>query len=165
MNEVLEYIEQDTNDKIDRLEVEMSKLEPVDCPVTHHFIPHFYCRQIFMPKNTLVTSLIHNTFHPYVVSKGVVSVFTDEQQELLIDATEKPFSSITTPATRRVLFCHTDVIWTTFHPTEIIPVDDSKEAIDNAVNEIMNEIIEVRENKYLGGFLKNNKIIKTVENF
>lgn len=164
MNEVALNNEIDTNEQIDRLEVQMSQLEAVDCPVTHHFIPGFYCRQILMYAGTLITSLIHNTTHPYVVTKGVVSVFTDEEQEVLIDATKTHHTGITRPGTRRVLFCHTDVIWTTFHPTDIVPVDNSEEAVEEAVERVKKLIIEEHENKYLGGVLKNNVLTKKIEN-
>lgn len=87
----------------------------VDLPVTHRFTPGLYTREIFMPAGTLLTSRIHKTEHPYVITKGRVSVFIPggEVQHL-----EAGYVGITKPGTRRVLYVHEDCTWLTFHPTQ-----------------------------------------------
>lgn len=89
-----------------------------------------------MPKGSLVTSKIHKTRHPFVVMEGAVSVWLNGGKEVLINA---PFTGITEPGTRRVLYCHTNVRWATFH----LNLDNEDlEAIEN-------RIIEKHENKLL----------------
>jgi hypothetical protein len=100
--------------KIDELEQVMAQAEPLDCPVTHRFTPGLYIREIFMPAGAVITSKIHNTQHPYVVTKGRVSVWIEDTGWVLIEA---PYTGITNPGTRRVLLVHEDTVWTTFHPT------------------------------------------------
>lgn len=100
---------------IDALESAMiDKLELVDPPVTHRFVPGMYCREIFMKAGTLIVSKIHLTEHIYVVTKGRVSVYIPDVGVQEISA---PYTGITKPGTRRVLCIHEDTTWLTFHPT------------------------------------------------
>ncbi len=67
------------DNRIDQLEVALIKSgDPIDCPVTHRFVPGMYIREIFMPKGVdgvenIVTSLVHNTTHPFFVLQGKVA--------------------------------------------------------------------------------------------
>lgn len=129
-------------DKIDELELAMQSLPPVECPLLHLRTPGMYTRQIFMPAGSLVTSKIHRTTHPFVVSLGKVSVYSENNGEEILEA---PYTGITTPGTRRVLYCHTDVIWTTFH------VADDTETIEDIEYRILepyvNELLKVKVDK------------------
>lgn len=99
---------------IDQLEEEASKLEQVDLPVSHVFTPGLYTRSIYMPAGVKLTSRIHLLEHPFLISKGIVSVWDGETGWVKLTA---PYMGITKPGTRRVLLIHEDTIWTTFHVT------------------------------------------------
>ena len=101
--------------QVDNLEQKIMGLPPAECPVVHRFTPGLYIREILMPKGTLITSKIHLTEHPYVISKGVVDVFIEGVGWKKYAA---PYTGITKPYTRRVLFIEEDTIWTTFHATD-----------------------------------------------
>ena len=105
-----------TSQKIDRLESVMTRFPLADMPLVHTFTPGLYTRQITMPKGSLVVSLTHKTEHPFVISKGRVSVWTDGDGVITFEA---PYIGITKPGTRRVLYIHEDCIWTTFHATNL----------------------------------------------
>lgn len=151
------------NNKIDELEAALiSECEPIICPLKHTFIPGFYIREIFMPKGVegkvnLITSRVHNTFHPFFVLKGKVAVYSDNDGEIVIEA---PYSGITTPDTRRVLKIIEDTVWVTVHATDIVPKDDSVEAIEYAANEVSEQILAKHENPLLGGHFVNNEFIQ-----
>jgi len=145
-------IETSTDEKIDELELRLKDYPTIECPLVHRFTPGLYIREIFMPAGSMITSKIHKTEHPYVVSKGKVSVFTDNDGEILIEA---PFTGITKPGTRRVLYNHEDTIWITFHPVCISPLDDTIESITDAVNKIEGLIIEKHDNVLLDNETKN----------
>ena len=136
MNKVAENI----NNRIDELEVVMlENFEPIDCPLKHIFTPGLYTRQILMKAGSFITSKIHKTEHPYEVSFGKVSVWNNDGEEVIIEA---PHLGITKPGTRRVLFCHTDVVWTTFHPN---PDNENLEQIEERIiekhtNSLLNNI-------------------------
>ena len=112
------------DDKIDRIENSIiNELEPIECPLVHTFLPGMYIREVFMKKDLIVTSKVHDTVHPFVVLKGAVSVFSENDGEQLIEA---PYFGITRPGTRRVLFIHSDCVWQTFHPLPIITGEENE---------------------------------------
>lgn len=147
------------HDKIDELESKMIEYPFVECPLVHRFTPGMYIREIFMPAGSMVTSMIHKTEHPFVVSMGIVNVLINEEVQTI----EAPYCGITKPGTRRVLYCVTDVVWTTFHAIDIKPEDNSEKAVLKAVQLIESLIIEPHENPLLGGIIKNNVLTETIK--
>lgn len=127
--------QKNTTKIVDQLEAVIFSEPQIDCPVIHRFTPGLYIRETFLPAGTILTSKIHKTEHPYVVSKGTVKVWTEESGIITIEA---PYSGITKPGTRRILRTITDTIWTTFHPTDKTEVDEIEE-----------EIIEKHDNKFI----------------
>lgn len=96
-------------------------LPPAECPVVHRFTTGMYIRELRVPKGTLVVTKLHKTQHPYVVSKGKMSVWTIESGVSVITA---PHIGITEPGTQRVAYAHEDTIWVTFHPSNKTNLDD-----------------------------------------
>lgn len=140
------------NDKIvDELELAIVQNLPlIDCPLVHRFTDGMYIREISMPKDSLITSKIHKTNHPFTISKGKVAVSIDggEWEEF-----EAPYTGITHSGTRRVLFIIEDCIWTTYHPLTNMKFDFNEleaEEIEKIVDEIENEIIEPHINCLTG---------------
>lgn len=154
-------IKESVDDRIDALELAMTECEPVICPLKHTFIPGFYIREVFIPKGrrgkvNLMTTMVHNTFHPFFVLKGKYAVFSENDGEQVIQA---PYSGVTTPGTRRVFRIIKDTVLITVHATDVVPTDNSEEAIEEAVNKVTDVIWEKYENKLLGGHFKNNLFI------
>ena len=133
------------NEIIDHAECIIATGEPVEMPLTHRFADGMYIREIFMPAGTILTSKIHKTNHPFVVSKGKCIVYDGNKLETI----NAPYTGITEPNTRRLLYIEEDTIWTTFHITDKTDVD-----------EIEKEIIMERDNKMLDKelFTKFNEI-------
>ncbi len=101
-------------EKICQLETVMLAMpEQAECPVTHHFVPGLYAREILIPKGVTFTSKLHRTEHLVVISKGDISVLTENG----IERVQAPYTFITKPGTKRVGFAHEDTVWTTFHVT------------------------------------------------
>ena len=105
---------------LDQCEQAIKSLPEHEMKHTHIFTPGLYTRQLFIPARTLLTSRIHLTEHPYVISKGDISVWTKETGTVRLKA---PHTGITFPGTRRLLFAHDDTIWTTYHVTDETDVD------------------------------------------
>ncbi len=134
--------------------------DPIVFPLKHRFTDGMYIREIFMPAGSILTSMIHKTNHPFVVSKGKCKVY-DGDNVLEIEA---PYTGITEPNTRRLIYVEEDTIWTTFHATnktdveeiekEII-VDRKNEHVDQKLldkaGEITRSINVYSDNKILGG--------------
>lgn len=161
-DEPKQYISEKTMDQqIDELEALLLKEgNLVDCPLKHVFTPGLYTRTILMQEGALVTSMVHRERHQYVVSKGSALVKIGNGEWIRIDA---PYVGITEAGTRRVLFILEECVWTTAHKTEVLPLDESKEALDVAVESVEDQIFIKRENAMVGGFVKNNCILKTIE--
>ena len=95
-------------------------------PLTHRFTPGMYVREIFMPAGAILTSKIHKTEHPFVVSAGRVKVLVENGEWMEIVA---PYTGITKAGTRRLLVVLEDTVWTTFHVTEETDVERIERAI------------------------------------
>lgn len=157
MNEV-QSIVNNTNESIDKLEAAMlSNGNLVDCPLMHRFTPGLYTREIFMPAGCVVTSMVHRTKHQFILLEGVVSVFSDNDGEQLLEA---PYVGITLPNTRRVLYIHEDARWITVHSVDVVPVNETLESYKDAIKKIEAIIIEPYINKNIGYELKNNLLVK-----
>lgn len=161
MNEEVTIPIKSVSQQIDELEAKMVEYEPVECPLIHRFVPGMYIREIFMPAGSLITSQIHKTEHPFIVSAGSAYVkINDDEWELI----EAPYTGITKPGTRRILYIEEDCVWTTIHAVDIKPEGDSYEAVEKAVELINEQIIEQHINPLLGGTIKNNVLKKTIQN-
>lgn len=145
--------------RLDQVEAMMMELPKVDCPLEHRFTPGLYSRTIFMPAGSLATSRIHKTEHQYIVSAGTVMVKINEDEWETISA---PYIGTTKPGTRRLLFILEDCLWTTFHPVGIVPEDESEYEVLKAVDKVEDMIIEKHINEILGGELRLNELIKTL---
>lgn len=89
--------------------------------IRHVFTPHLYARELSLSRGSIVVTAIHQTEHPYVVSKGVVRVFIEGVGWETIRA---PYIGVTKPMTRRVALVVEDCVWTTFHVTEKTDPDE-----------------------------------------
>lgn len=105
-----------------------------DCfPLKHTFVDGAYVREITMPKGTLLTSKIHKICHPYFVLKGDVSVLTEKGVQRI----KAPYSGITQPGTKRILYIHEDTVWTTVHVTGKTDLEEiEKEIIAESYDDI-----------------------------
>jgi len=153
----------ENDDRLDELEVALlENCEPVHCLTTHMFTDGMYIREIFMPAGSLITSKVHKTEHPYIVSYGKVAVSIDGDDW---DEITAPYTGITKPGTRRVLYIIEDCIWTTFHRVDDMKSeyndlnDDEKE---NIVKEIEEKILEPHIN-YLTGTDIKTEYLKALE--
>ena len=134
-----EIIQRLNDYRVDELEAAMvENLELIDCPLSHVFTNGLYTREIFMPAGSLVTSKIHKTEHPYVVSKGKLLVCIDKGEWVEIEA---PHMGVTKPGTRRILYILEDTVWTTFHPNPD-NVTDLEEIEDLLIEEHDNILLQ-----------------------
>ena len=80
----------------------------------HSFGEGLYIRELTVPKGLLIVTKIHKKIHPFFLLKGDCSILTDEG----IIRIKAPFSGITKPGTKRVVYTHEDTVWTTVHATD-----------------------------------------------
>ncbi len=83
-------------------------------PLKHSFGDGCYIREIFMPAGELIVSKIHKKLHPFFVLKGHLSILTEDGMQTI----KAPYSGITKPGTKRILYMHEDTVFITVHVTD-----------------------------------------------
>lgn len=122
---------------IDNIEAILLDEPQVECQLDHLFTKGIYTRQLIIPAGTIMTTKLHKTEHPFAVMSGSLTVYTDDEGQVSIEA---PYIGVTAIGTRRVIHAITDVIWVTFHSN----IDDETD-----LDILENRIIEPYENKVL----------------
>jgi hypothetical protein len=101
----------DIRGKIDALEAAMFEQPQVEIEATHTFADGLYAREIEIKAGTLLTGKIHKFEHINIVSKGSISVLTENGAKRI----EAPCAFVSPPGTKRVGYAHEDTVWTTVH--------------------------------------------------
>lgn len=133
-------------DAINRIEAEMLLQPQVKCPVDHLIFGGIYVRKVIMPPLTKVIGRIHKTPHIFTCTRGTLEVFIEGQGWTIVIG---PYTGESLPGTRRLARVLSETEWITYHPTNIVPVDDSYEALMEAVKKIEDEILEPVDNPYI----------------
>jgi uncharacterized protein (UPF0548 family) len=100
-------------EKVNKAEAVMKTLPQVEMPVTHHFAEGVYGRELFIPKDTILTGKIHKHSQLNVLMSGDISVLTEDG----IKRVKPPFSIVSPPGTKRIAYAHEDSVWLTVHGT------------------------------------------------
>ncbi len=85
----------------------------MDFPLRHFFQEGAYVREMTLPKGGLIVGKIHKHAHVNIVSKGRVTVFTDEGLREIV----APSTWVSSPYTKRVVYVNEETIWSTVHVT------------------------------------------------
>lgn len=94
--------------------------------MVHRHTPGMYIRQITMPAGSLVLSHTHTTEHPFTISMGDISV---AYRGIGATRYKAPYTGITKPGTRRLLYAHETTIWTTYHVTDETDIAKIEESL------------------------------------
>lgn len=139
MDDSLVIAEATSIEKIQALESAMREMPQEEIPVKHYFSEGVYAREIFIKKGTVLTGHIHKYSQLNILSKGEISVSTEEG----IKRISAPFTIVSPAGTKRVAYAHEDCIWTTIHGTH-----------ETDIEKIENHFIAKDQNEYLE-FCKN----------
>lgn len=119
---------------LNQLERDLAKCPPVEHHEVHRFTKHLASREFHGKAGTLCTSKIHKTEHQFIISKGKVRIWSPETEEW--ELFEAPYHGITKPGTRRALFILEDLIFTTFHATDITDIEELEEWLCETTDEL-----------------------------
>lgn len=100
--------------KVHALEAQMLALPQVDLEVVHHFAKGVYARELRIPKGTVLTGAIHKFENLNILSKGDLTVLTENGPQRV----RAPFTVVSPPGTKRAAYAHEDTIWTTVFGTD-----------------------------------------------
>ncbi len=84
----------------------------VETPTTHHFAEGVYVREMFVPKDTLITGKIHNLEHVNILLAGHMLVVTEEGSVDL----KGPCIFVSPPGTKKAGYAVTDCTFANCHP-------------------------------------------------
>lgn len=105
--------------QVERLESAMRELPQIHIPTEHGFGPGFYARTITIPADTLLTGQIHATEHIFMVTKGDITLTTDEGTMRV----QAPYQAIVKPGMKRAGYTHAETVCVNIHiTTETDPV-------------------------------------------
>lgn len=96
-----------------------------ECPVTHHFAPGMYAREMFIPAGTVLVGKIHRFAHVNTVAKGRIIVATEEG----LKEVAAPAVFVSPPETKRAGYAIEDTVWITYHPTEETDLEKIEQAV------------------------------------
>ncbi|EPF73787.1 hypothetical protein [Acinetobacter rudis] len=120
--------------------------ELIDVPVVHHFAPGVYMRQMDAAAGTIVVSKMHRTEHMNILTKGAITVATENGIEFL----HAPVVLKSMPGTKRVGYFHEDSSWITVHPTNETDLDAIEQQvivpeheIDQFLASLSNQVKEI----------------------
>lgn len=83
-------------------------------PLEHSFADGLYIRKLTVPAKTLTMTKIHAVNHAFFLQQGTISVLTEEG----IKKFTAPYQGITKSGTKRIIYHHDEVIFTTVHSTK-----------------------------------------------
>lgn len=120
---------------IDSWEAVAMRMPQAEAKLVHRFAPGIYVREMTCPAWTVVTTAIHKTEHPFVITKGKVVVWDGEKWTPI----EAPYTGITKAGTRRVVLVFEETVWTTFHATDLTdPAEIEKEVVEDYPHGFLN---------------------------
>ncbi len=91
-----------------------------ELPLEHFICNNTYTRQITLPKDIILTGKVHNFDHTSILSKGEVTIMTDEG----VARIKAPATWISKAGTKRLIYVHEETIWATIHQSEHTIVED-----------------------------------------
>lgn len=121
----LVQLEGDLVEKLFVIEEEMKKLPQVDIPKTHYFANGLYAREINIKKGTLLIGKMHKFSQINTVSKGDISVLTENGWKRM----KAPFTFESPAGIKRAGYAHEDTTWTTYCGTKETEVDKMDEVL------------------------------------
>lgn len=119
--------------------VASNELDERNAPVTHHFAPDIYMRQMDATEGTLVISKMHSTEHLNILLKGAVSLITEDGIKTL----HAPCIMKSLPGTKRIGYFHEDSSWLTIHPTSETDVEKLEDDLTIPESEIDKFLISI----------------------
>ena len=102
-----------TREQIQQLEAQMRSLPQLEIETRHTFGPGFYARTITLPAGTALTGKVHSTEHIFILSRGELSVATEDGVQRI----KAPFQMVCRPGLKRAGYAHTEVECTNVHIT------------------------------------------------
>lgn len=109
----------------------------------HYFAEGLYARELTIPAGTILTGKVHRAEHINVLSKGCITVWTEDGMKTLC----APATIVSRPGTKRIGLAHTETVWTTFHvnPTDRQDPEELEQLLVEPLRPRLLEILKEKE--------------------
>ena len=125
------------------LEEELSEFDQVELPLLHDFMGGIYIRTVMMPKGSLVIGRRHRYKTCNFLLSGELSLYMSDDGP--VERFEGPHLFESDANVKKMLYMHTDCVFSTFHPSSetevkelekifIIPEDEYQKQIEQGEN-------------------------------
>jgi len=118
----------DMQQRVEKLQVEVSKLPQYEPQTKHTFHGGMYCREVWRPAGVLVIGKVHKKEHFYVIMYGTVSITTDDG----VRSITGPCILNSMPGTKRAVYAETDALCVTFHRVDSSTIEDAETELVDA---------------------------------
>lgn len=108
-----------TEQDVLHLESAFLKEEQVDCPVTHHFGPGVYIREVVLPAGAYIIGHAHKDTHLNVMLEGRLTIIKEDGTRRELAA---PQTFVSGPG-RKIAYIHETVRWQNIYATPETDVD------------------------------------------
>lgn len=148
LEKAMSLSKEEVQDYIADLEMKLKELPQVEIPLKHYFSKGVYGREIEFLKDSLIIGKIHKHQTMNVISKGEVSVLSIDG----VMRIKAPFTFVSSPGAKRVIYAHEDTVWTCFHGTHETDLEKiESEFIAENYDEVVHLIDQKKEVKEIEG--------------
>ena len=112
----------DIRQRVEKLQVEVSKLPQYEPKTKHTFHGGMYCREVWRPAGVLVIGKVHKKEHFYIIMYGTVRITTDDGVRVITG----PCLLSSKPGTKRAVYAETEALCITFHRSDSTTVEDAE---------------------------------------
>ena len=109
-------------EKVQTLQVEISKCEQYQPFTKHTFHGGMYCREVFREAGVVIVGKVHKKEHFYYIISGTIQVTTDDGIETITG----PYLLCSKPGTKRAVYAVTDALCMTIHKTDAQTVEEAE---------------------------------------
>jgi hypothetical protein len=127
--------------KVVSLETQLLQMPQLQITPRHYFAEGLYAREITIPAGTLLTGKIHLFEHLNIISKGDISVMTEDGIKRIV----APATLISKPGIKRVGYAHAETVWTTIHACSETDPDKAEEMLVVGSYEELEKRLKSRE--------------------
>lgn len=103
--------------KIEQLALDAN--QAFEAPLHHYFSHGIYAREIKLQAGTLIVGKIHKFENLNILSEGEASVFSIDGCMRI----KAPHTFVGSVGSKRIIYAHSDLTWTTIHATSETDVD------------------------------------------
>ncbi len=114
------------DEMLDKVEAEMERMGTTEFETSGFFVGGMYVKTVVIPAGSYLTSRVHKTNHPFILSQGSMIIYTQDGGEMRVDA---PYIDITLAGTRRFAMAETDCLWTCVHRTDKTTHEEVEEEV------------------------------------